>query len=45
MAPDASAIPPTGEALAAIKSIVGDRGWIDSPGDLEPWLTDRRGRR
>jgi len=43
MAPDASALPPTGEALAAIKSIVGERGWIDAPDDLEPWLTDRRG--
>ena len=43
MAPDASASPPSGEALAKIKSIVGDKGWIDAPEDLAPWLTDRRG--
>jgi len=43
MAPDASANPPGSEALAKIKTIVGDRGWTDLPEDLEPWLTDRRG--
>ncbi len=43
MAPDASANAPGSEALAKIKAIVGDRGWTDAPGDLEPWLTDRRG--
>ena len=43
MAPDASASPPSGEALAKLKSIVGAKGWIDAPDDLAPWLTDRRG--
>jgi FAD/FMN-containing dehydrogenase len=43
MAPDASANPPAGEALAKIKSIVGDKGWTDAPDVLAPWLTDRRG--
>lgn len=43
MAPDASAKPPAGEALAKIKSIVGDKGWSDAPDALAPWLTDRRG--
>ncbi|MGH6620698.1 MAG: FAD-binding oxidoreductase, partial [Alphaproteobacteria bacterium] len=43
MAPDASAKPPAGEALARIKSIVGDKGWSDAPDALAPWLTDRRG--
>ena len=43
MAPDASASPPSGEALAKLKAIVGAKGWIDAPDDLAPWLTDRRG--
>ncbi|MEM9681742.1 MAG: FAD-binding oxidoreductase [Pseudomonadota bacterium] len=43
MAPDASASQPGDAALSQIKSVVGNRGWTDTPEDLEPWLTDRRG--
>ena len=43
MAPDASANRPGDAALSQIKSVVGGRGWTDTPEDLEPWLTDRRG--
>ncbi len=29
-------------ALAAIKAVVGDKGWIDTPSDMVPYLQDHR---
>ncbi|MGE0716260.1 MAG: FAD-binding oxidoreductase [Alphaproteobacteria bacterium] len=34
-------VPP--DALAAIRAIVGPKGWIDDPGDMVPFLKDERG--
>jgi FAD/FMN-containing dehydrogenase len=34
--------PPSAAALAELKSTVGDGGWLDSPGDLSPYLSDFR---
>ena len=34
--------PPSAAALAELKSTVGDGGWMDSPGDLSPYLNDFR---
>ncbi|HEY2146042.1 MAG TPA: FAD-binding oxidoreductase [Steroidobacteraceae bacterium] len=34
--------PPSAAALAALKSAVGDGGWLDSPGDLVPYISDFR---
>ncbi|MCC7276005.1 MAG: FAD-binding oxidoreductase [Alphaproteobacteria bacterium] len=34
-------VPP--DALAAIRAIVGPKGWIDDPGDMAPFLRDERG--
>jgi len=31
------------EALAAIRAVVGPKGWIDDPDDLEPFLIEERG--
>ena len=35
--------PPPGGVLAAIRDIVGPKGWIDDPADLEPFLVEERG--
>ena len=35
---------PSPEALAALKSAVGDGGWTDDPADIAPWLTEWRNR-
>ena len=35
--------PPTAEALARIKDIVGPKGWSDDPDVTEPLLSERRG--
>jgi len=35
---------PSAAALAALKAIVGSKGWIDEPDRLEPYLTEERGR-
>ena len=43
MAPDAWAEAPSDETLDKIKSIVGDKGWTDTPNTVAPWLTDWRG--
>ena len=29
-------------ALAAIKAVVGDKGWIETPADMAPYLQDHR---
>jgi len=34
---------PDAEALAAIRAVVGPKGWIDDPDDLEPFLIEERG--
>jgi FAD/FMN-containing dehydrogenase len=34
---------PPGGALAAIRDLVGPKGWIDDPADLEPFLVEERG--
>jgi FAD/FMN-containing dehydrogenase len=34
--------PPSAAALAELKSTVGDGGWLESPGDLAPYLSDFR---
>jgi FAD/FMN-containing dehydrogenase len=38
-----TAVPSTA-VLAALKAIVGPKGWIDEPDRLEPYLTEERGR-
>ena len=40
-----SSIPMSAEdkaVLAAIKAAVGDKGWIDAPADMAPYLQDHR---
>jgi FAD/FMN-containing dehydrogenase len=36
--------PPSPEALAALKSTLGDGGWTDDAADIAPWLTEWRNR-
>jgi len=33
----------TAEALTRIKEVLGDKGWIDDPAEVEPHLVERRG--
>lgn len=33
----------TGQALTAIRSVVGPKGWIDRPDDIDPYLKESRG--
>lgn len=42
--PPRSATPPLTDALAALKAIVGRKGWIDDAAALEPYLTEERRR-
>lgn len=48
--PNLPNVPPTSaptsaedkSALAAIKAVVGDKGWLDTPSDMAPYLQDHR---
>jgi FAD/FMN-containing dehydrogenase len=42
LAKPVSAVPPE-SVLQAIREIVGPKGWIDDPADLEPYLIEERG--
>ncbi|MBU2272298.1 MAG: FAD-binding oxidoreductase, partial [Alphaproteobacteria bacterium] len=35
---------PSAQALAALKSALGDDGWTDDPAQIAPWLTEWRNR-
>ncbi|HYC68047.1 FAD-binding oxidoreductase [Brevundimonas sp.] len=37
-------IPPSAEALAALKSVLGEGGWTDDPTEIAPWLIEWRNR-
>ena len=36
--------PPSPAFLADLRDLLGPRGFVDAPAELEPWLTDWRGR-
>ena len=33
----------TDAAMQQLRAVVGDKGWVDAPQDIAPWLTDSRG--
>jgi len=40
---ESKSLPPSNSILASIREIVGAKGWIDDPADLEPYLVEERG--